>query len=309
MMSNPIISIVVPVFNSETTLLELFSRIDLVMTDLNKSYELILIDDGSKDNSWNKIEELKKQHPKKILAIRFVKNFGQQNALLCGFNFCKGDLILTIDDDLQHPPEEIKKLFIKHEETDADVVYGMPINKQHSMVRNAGSNFVKKTSSYSSKKNVGGSSFRLIKNEIIQEIKNNHNQSFLYLDATINQFTYNIEHVSIEHHVRKSGNSGYSLYNLISLYFNILINYSATPLKLMTYGGLISAFFAFLFGTHFIYKKVMHNVPLGYTSLIVSILFSTGLILFCLGIIGQYLYKLYHLQNKKPTYFIKSILK
>lgn len=308
-MNKPYISIVIPVYNSNATLHELFSRIDNVFSELNKHYQLILIDDGSSDASWSVIESLKKNNPEKILAVKFGKNYGQHNAILCGFNYCVADLIITMDDDLQHPPEEIKKLLLKYDETGADVIYGMPIIKKHSMIRNAGSNFIKKTSEFASKKNVGGSSFRFIKKEIVHEIKSNHNYNFLYLDATINHYTFNIEHVDVEHHIRKSGKSGYSLLKLISLYLNILVNYSATPLKLMTYGGLFSALLAFLFGLRFVYRKLMHDVPLGYTSLIVSVLFSTGLILFCLGIIGQYLYKLYQLQNQKPSFFIKQILK
>ena len=301
------ISIVVPVYNSFRTLHELFNRIDIVFKDLNKTYRLILIDDGSSDNSWSIIEQIKKSNSDKVLAVKFGKNYGQHNAILCGFNYCLGDFIITMDDDLQHPPEEIKKLISKCEETRADVIYGMPINKQHSMIRNIGSGFVKKTSEFTSEKNVGGSSFRFLKKELVNEIRTNHNHNFLYLDATINTLTFNIEHVNVDHHSRKSGISGYTLFKLISLYFNVLVNYSATPLKLMTYGGLFFALLSFLFGLKFIYKKLMHDVPLGYTSLIVSILFSTGLILFCLGIIGQYLYKLYQLQNQKPSFFIKQM--
>lgn len=309
MNNKPDISLVVPVYNSAGILKELFSLIDAVFTELGKSYQLILIDDGSKDSSWAVIEGLKQQFPSRILAVRFAKNYGQHNAVLCGFNYCMGDVVITMDDDLQNPPEEIKKLYAKYEETGADIVYGMPIDKKHSMLRNAGSMFVKKTSEFSSGNRGGGSSFRFIKKEIVNEIRNSHNFNFLYLDATIHHFTFNIEYVDVEHHVRKSGKSGYNLFKLMSLYLNILVNYSATPLKLMTYGGLFFALLSFLFGIRFIYKKLMHNVPLGYTSLIVSILFSTGLILFCLGIIGQYLYKLYQMQNQKPSFLIKNILK
>ncbi|MCD6018328.1 MAG: glycosyltransferase [Bacteroidetes bacterium] len=309
MNKQPDVSLIIPVYNSSSTLAELFLRVDNLFTELNKPYQLVLIDDGSTDNSWNVIEDLKEKNPEKILAVKFSKNYGQHNAILCGFNYCLGKFIITMDDDLQHPPEEIKKFFSKYEATDADVIYGIPIDKKHSMIRNAGSSFVKKTSEYSSKKNTGGSSFRFIKREIVDIIKNGHNYNFLYLDATINQQTFNIEHVAVEHHTRKSGKSGYTMFKLITLYFNILINYSATPLKLMTYGGLFFASVAFFIGLKFIYKKLMHNVPLGYTSLMVTILFSTGLILFCLGIIGQYLYKLYQMQNQKPSFLIKQILK
>lgn len=303
------VSIIIPVFNSSETLFELFTRTDALFKNLNKQFQMVLIDDGSSDDSWEVIEKLKKINPEKILGVKFAKNYGQHNAILCGFNYCSGKYVVTMDDDLQHPPEEIEKFFIKYEETKADVIYGNAIAKQHSKIRNAGSNFVKITSSYSSKKNIGGSSFRFIKREIVDEIKNGHNYNFLYLDATINQHTFNIEHINVQHNPRKSGRSGYTTIKLIYLYLNILINYSATPLKLMTYGGLFFASVAFLMGLKFIYRKLMHNVPLGYTSLMVTILFSTGLILFCLGIIGQYLYKIYQMQNQKPPFLIKRVLK
>jgi glycosyltransferase involved in cell wall biosynthesis len=309
MNKQPDVSLIIPVYNSSGTLAELLSRIDAVFFALNKQYQVVMIDDGSSDDSWDVIEGLKKNNPEKILAVKFAKNYGQHNAILCGFNYCTGGFVITMDDDLQHPPEEIKKFFSKYEETGADVIYGMPVDKKHSMIRNAGSSFVKKTSEHSSKKNTGGSSFRFIKREIVDEIKSGHNYNFLYLDATINQHTFNIEHVDVEHHSRKAGRSGYTLFKLMSLYFNILINYSATPLKLMTYGGLFFALAAFMIGLKFIYRKLMHNVPLGYTSLMVTILFSTGLILFCLGIIGQYLYKIYQMQNRKPSFLVKRILK
>ncbi len=303
------VSIVIPVYNSSQTIAELFTRIDSFFAGNGKKYELILVDDGSMDSSWREIEKLKKENPEKIIAIKFVKNFGQQNALLCGFNYCSGGVVITMDDDLQHPPEEMEKLLSKYNDTDSDIIYGVPKNKQHSVIRNLGSDFVSKTSEYSSTNTTKGSSFRLIKREIIEEIKNKHHYNFLFLDAAINQFTGRIDYIFVEHHARKAGKSGYTLKKLISLYFNILVNYSAAPLRVMTYGGLFASIISFLIGTHFIYKKIIHNVPLGYTSLIVSILFSTGLILFCLGIIGQYLYKLFQLQNQKPPYFIKHILK
>jgi len=305
------ISIVIPVYNSSGTLHELHERIKSACLPLQKKYQIIFIDDGSSDISWEVIEGLKKQNPEEIIAVKLTKNFGQHNALLCGFNYCKGDLIITMDDDLQHPPEEIAKLITKYQETGADVVYGIPINKKHSVVRNVGSNFLSGTSEYA-QKSTGikkGSSFRLIKGEFAHEMKENFYYNFLFLDAIINWNTGNIESVSVEHQVRKEGESGYTTLKLITLYFNILINYSATPLKLMTYGGLLASGVSFLFAIHFVYKKLIHNVPLGYTSLIVSILFSTGLILFCLGIIGQYLYKIYQFQNKKPPYLIKQTLK
>ncbi|MEO6883138.1 MAG: glycosyltransferase family 2 protein [Bacteroidia bacterium] len=308
-MEKSYISVIIPVFNSERNLQELFQRIDAAFSKLENSYQLILIDDGSSDKSWLEIDKLKRENPSKIIGIKLAKNFGQHNAILCGFHFCKGDLVLTMDDDLQHPPEEIEKLIFRQEQTNADVIYGIPINKKHAAWRNVGSNLMKKTSEYSTKKISGGSAFRLINRTITDEIKNNQHTNFLFLDTIINWYTSHIELVDVDHHHRKAGKSGYTFFKLIQMYLNITINYTATPLKLMTYGGLFFSIITFIFGVHFIAKKILHHAPLGYTSIIVSVLFGTSLILFCLGIIGQYLYKLYQLQNKKPPYAIQKVLK
>ncbi|MCX6294654.1 MAG: glycosyltransferase family 2 protein [Bacteroidetes bacterium] len=298
-------SVIVPVFNSEEILGELVLRVHGVFEKNNSSFEIILVDDGSQDESWKKIEELKIQYPKTLKAIKLTKNFGQHNATLCGIGLSIGNQIITIDDDLQFPPEEINKLIQCFEKTNADLVYGVPENKKHSAIRNAGTYYVKATSNQSK----GGSSFRLLKRTICDEIIEKHQNNFLFLDTIVTWYTNNIETVLVEHLPRKSGKSGYSLSKLISLYFNIIINYSAVPLKLMTYGGLFFSIITFLFGIRFIYKKLVHHVPIGYTSIIVTVLFSTSLILLCLGIIGQYLYKLYQMQNKKPPYSIQKLIK
>lgn len=298
-------SVIVPVFNSAEMLAELVLRVSKVFEKNNSTFEIILVDDGSQDESWNKIEELKISYPGILKAIKLTKNFGQHNATLCGISLSLGNQIITIDDDLQFPPEEINKLITCFEKTNADLIYGVPENKKHSVVRNAGTYYVRATSSYSK----GGSSFRMLKKSICDEIIEKHQNNFLFLDTIVTWYTNNIETVSVDHLTRKSGKSGYSITKLISLYFNIIINYSALPLKLMTYGGLFFSIITFLFGLRFIYRKLVHHVPIGYTSLIVTILFSTSLILLCLGIIGQYLYKLYQLQNKKPPYSIQKLIK
>jgi undecaprenyl-phosphate 4-deoxy-4-formamido-L-arabinose transferase len=300
------VSIVIPVYNSEASLKELLPRIEMAMKNI--SHELILVDDGSKDNSWKTIEEYKKNSSHKVIAVKLARNFGQHNAILCALNYCEGELIITMDDDLQHLPEEIVKLIEKSAMTDADVVYGVFDKKQHDMIRNAGSYFIKKTSKHTANTIGEGSSFRLIKRGIINKIKENHQQNFLFIDEIIQWYTANIATVALTHAPRKYGNSTYSYRKLFSMYMNILINYTAIPLKIMTYSGLLFSFITFCFGIRFIFRKLMYNVPLGYTSLIVSILFTSSIMLLCLGIIGQYIYKLYQFQHRKPPYAIQKVI-
>jgi len=304
------ISVVIPVFNSEKTIAELVERLISVFNKINEyTLELILVNDGSADDRWSQIVIQKNNFPEAVKAINLTKNYGQHNSLLCGFSFCSGDFVITMDDDLQHPPEEIEKLIEAQQLNDADIVYGMYKEKHHSFVRNFGSLFIRKTSDYKKQTNGGGSSFRLIRKNLADIIVEKHSQHFLFLDAALNWYNTNIQLVEVKHEPRKAGKTGYTISKLVSIYLNILYYYSTKPLKVIIAGGLISSFVSFLIGVRFIYKKLMFDVPLGYTSIIVAIMFSTSLILFCLGVIGNYLYKLYQLQQNKPSYSIKNVLK
>lgn len=305
MSSTTEISIVIPVYNSAIILNELVERITKAV---KQTHEIILVDDGSKDDSWNKIVKLKESYPR-IKGIQLNKNYGQHNALLCGITSAIGNNIITMDDDLQHPPEEIPKLIGKHQETGAQIIYGIPHNKKHDKIRKAGSYFVRKSSKYfANNPNGEGSSFRLINTEIINHIKLHHNNNYIFIDEIIHWYTSDIALVDVEHHERKSGKSGYTFARLIRLYLSVFINYTANPLKLMIYGGVISSIIFFLIGVRFIFKKVMIGAPLGYTSIIVSILFSTSLIMLCLGIIGKYIFNLHQQQSGKPLYGIRKII-
>jgi polyisoprenyl-phosphate glycosyltransferase len=299
-------SIVVPVYNSEASLEELFDRLTKVMDSTGKSYEFIFVDDGSNDRSWEVLKKLKEKQPGVLTAIRLAKNFGQHSATFCGFNFAKGNFIITIDDDLQCPPEEIPRLIQTMEEADAELVYGISKKKRHSFLRNIGSESFKRSASIlgSSKE---GSSFRLISKNIIQKIIIHH-QNFVFIDEILHWYTEYIALAAVEHHKRKYKSTGYSNKKIWGLFANILFYYTTAPLKLMVYGGLISSAFFFILSVIFVLKKIFLNVPLGYTSLIVAILFSTSLILLSLGVIGEYLSRIYMVQNKKPLYSVKKVL-
>lgn len=309
MEGNSKISVVIPVYNSSATISELVDRLIKTFDSLtNYQYELIFVNDGSSDDSWKLLKEEKNKFPGIIKAINFTKNYGQHNALLCGFSFCSGDFVVTMDDDLQHPPEEIHKLIEAQKSSNADIIYGMPIVKHHSKIRNIGSLFIRKTSNYKKHTQEGGSSFRLIRRNLTDILVEKHSQHFLFLDAALNWYNTNIELVDVKHEPRKYGKTGYTFMRLLNIYLNIMYYYSTKPLKVIIVLGLFSSLVSFALGVRFIYRKLMFDVPLGYTSIIVAIMFSTSLILFCLGVIGNYLYKLYQLQQNKPPYSIKKII-
>lgn len=305
-LNNAHYSVVVPVFNSEASLRELRDRLLPVMKGTGKGFEFIFVDDGSIDGSWEVLRKLKEEDPEITTIIRLAKNFGQHSATFCGFHFAKGEYIITLDDDLQCPPEEIPKLIKRLEETDAELVYGIYRKPKHNVFRNIGSRFFKRFSSILGRPEQG-SSFRIISSGITQKILNYH-QSFVFIDEILHWYTDYIAVVQVEHHPRKYKTSTYSTGKIWGLLTNITIYYTTIPLKLMVYGGLISSVFFFILSLIFIAKKIFLNVPLGYTSLIVAILFSTSLILLSLGVIGEYLSRIYMVQNKKPLYSIKKVI-
>ncbi len=303
----PDYSIVVPVYNSNQSLEPLFRRIDATMKGLNKSFRVIFVDDGSIDSSWEVITGIKRQEPEKVTAVRLARNFGQHNATLCGIARAEGEYIITIDDDLQNPPEEIPKLIKTMQEEDADLVYGIYSKKQHSLMRNVGSAVIRGGSKRLFRTRGQGSSFRLMKSSLAKNLLN-HKVNFIYIDELFNWYTSGIAFALVEHHKRPYQKSTYSPRTLISLLSNLVIYYTAVPLRLMVYGGLISSIVSFIVGLVFIYRKVASDVPLGFTALIVAILFSTSVILLSLGVIGEYLSRIYEVQNRKPPFAIRDIL-
>ncbi len=300
-------SVVVPVFNSSNSLVELCQRIHIALK--NFQHQIVLVDDGSADNSWGVINSIAAENPEKITAIRFMRNYGQHSAILCGFSFCDGDFIITIDDDLQHPPEEINKLIARQEQTNADVVYGIYTNKQHSAMRNAGSFYVRKTAVVAEGNPGYGSSFRLIKRVISDKVIETKASSFYYLDEMLYWYTSSFAQVDVVHDVRKHGESGYTLFKLFSMYSDVVFNYSSFPLRLMTYAGFVFSFLTFSSGMFILVKRLFYRGVFGYAALMIVVLFTASVLMFCMGIIGQYLFKIYQSQHGKPMYSIREIKK
>ena len=219
------ISIVVPVYNSENSLEQFYKVLSKELKKLCFDYEIIMVDDGSHDKSY---ENMKKLHSidSRVKVIQLDGNFGQQNALMCGFHYSTGEYVVTIDDDLQHPPEEIYKLKKKIDEG-YDVVYGIPIIKQHSVYRKMGS---KMTDYLFNKiclkpKDIKISSFRIIRKNIISEIIKD-NTSFVYISAITFKNTSKVSNVGVKHNARKYGKSNYGFYKLIMLFIKLYMYYS-----------------------------------------------------------------------------------
>ena len=300
------ISIIIPVFNAEGCLKLTVEKVCSILTSMNVSFEIVLIDDASADGTWKVIKDIKSTN-KYIKAIRFNKNYGQHNALLCGLNFSNGKYIITIDDDLEQKPEDIELLYNQIRTQKLDLLYGMPNNIKKNIFRKLLTKVYKKISQIENKKAGEGSSFRIFTKELKENLLI-HEGSLFFLDEIALWYTDNIGYEKVVFQKSIKSNSNYSLSSLFTLSLRVLSLSSTMPLKLVRVLGLYMSVLSILLGTYFFIRKFTQNVPMGYTSTMVVILFSTGIITFSLGIIGEYLGNLISLSNKKPSYSIKEQL-
>lgn len=300
-------SVVVPVYNSQSSLHELCEGIIQTLTGTGDDFEIIFVDDDSRDQSWTMLSQIRKKYPRLVTVIKLSRNYGQHNATLCGLSFAKGRFVITIDDDLQTPPGEILKLAEMTRRDGYELVYGIHPKKKHSLLRNAGSRSFKSTARALHHTAGEGSSFRLLTASLVKKVLQ-HQQHFIFLDEILFWYTNDIGFVPVEHLPRKYDRSGYTFGKLFRLVANLVLYYTMMPLKVLVYGGFMISLITFVYGLFFIFKKLVFDVPLGFTSLIVTILFSTSIILFSLGVLGEYLSRIYQLQNHKPPYAIRHVL-
>lgn len=301
-------SVCIPVYNSENILEELSKRLFSVFEKITERYEILLVDDGSIDKSWEVMQKLREKN-KRIKLIQLTKNYGQQNAMMCALSLSRGDLIITMDDDLQHPPEQIYKLIkcLKSNEH-LDGVIGRPLVKKHNFFRRVGSLVVNKINNiiFHKPDNLVMSSFRILKRSIVEEIiKNkNHNPA---IGSLLLSTTLNLKNVPFEHSQRYCGKSGYTLGRALKASFENIINFSTLPLKTISFFGIACSFISFIVALIFILRKLIANKGLqGWTSLLVMNLFFFGVILFSIGIIGEYIIRIIRQVNNQSQYVIRK---
>jgi polyisoprenyl-phosphate glycosyltransferase len=301
-------SVVVPVYNSADTLRALISQTVRVLDGLCTSYEIVLVDDGSADRSWELLRELQAEYPGRLVIIQLMRNFGQHNALMCGLRHVKGRLIVTMDDDLQTPPEEIPKLVQRINEGPFDLVYAQYDSKQHELWRNLGSGLVNLFYRFVFRSHVKVTSFRIMRRELSDKILS-YDLNFTYLDGLLAWNTQRIDGVAVEHHPRASGRSGYSLAKLVILAMNLFTNFSLFPLQVVSVLGIVFALFGFTLGTYYIFRAIFQLIEVpGYASIIVSIFILGGAQLLALGVLGEYLGRLHLNVNRKPQYGIRHVI-
>ena len=296
-------SIIIPIYNSGVGLFDLHKEI-ISAFDFNIDFEIIYVDDFSQDNSWEILTEIKKNDSiHKITIIRLSKNFGQHAATLCGFDYSRGKIILTMDDDLEVLPCEFEKLILEYKKKQPQVVYGEYMQHE-SLGRRFFKFFYKSLARLEGKEKGRGSSFRLIEAELAKKLAENH-RNFVFIDEFLLWYTQNVSFIKVENNPSSLRKSRYKIGRLINTTSNILLYSTGIPLKFVTYVGFILAFVNSIVGTFFIYRHFIDKIDVkGYASLIVSILFSTGIILFSIGIIAQYLRTILKNMNNAPLYYI-----
>lgn len=305
----PMYSVVIPVYRSAEILPTLVARLCDSFDLLRLSYEIIFVDDCSPDDSWEVLLKLRSQMPSRIMAIRLMRNFGQHNALMCGFRHARGEFIMTMDDDLQNPPEEIPKLLEAINQGNFDVVYGVPTHKQHAVGRNLGSRLVNTFFRAVFRTRVTVTSYRVIRRELLDAILS-YNLNFTYIDGLLAWNTQRIGQVNVEHHARNIGNSGYSLSKLITLALNLFTNFSLIPLQIASAIGFIASVGGLFVGAYYLVQALLHNIAVpGYASIIVAVLTLGGLQLLALGVIGEYVGRLHLNVNRRPQYTIREMLR
>ena len=302
-------SIVVPVYNSEHTLEELYARLKNVFENtMQEEFELILVDDSSRDNSYAVMEKLHRQDDR-VKIIQMAKNFGQHPALLCGFSFAKGEFIITMDDDLQHRPEEIPKMAAAiKDRDDVDVIIAKYENRKHNFIRRLGTRISVYATSKMLKKdpNLEITSFRLMRRFIVEAILNT-NTHLPQIGNLLVQSSNRIINVPVHHDARKIGKSNYTFRRLAKdLIYDITSN-SAIPLLLVRDLGIFSFIISIILGLFYLIRYFIYGVSVeGWTTLVLLTLAYNGIILLAIGIILKYLMNILNEAKKMPNYVIRK---
>lgn len=302
------LSVVVPVYRSEAILPRLVDEIrsGVANAGLADSFEVVLVNDASPDNSWAVIKALAREHPF-VRGICLMRNFGQHNATMAGLNHARGEVVVIMDDDLQHPPAAIKDL-VAAIDAGFDVCYTRYIGRKHPLWKKVGSRFNDLLATWilGKPRDLYLSSFKSLRRAIVREVVK-YDGPYAYVDGLILDVTRNITHVPIEHADRAIGEGNYGLKKSISLWLKMITSFSVLPLRLASAAGMVIAGFSLAAIVSIVINKFLYpETSAGWSSLVASILFMGGLQLLCLGVIGEYLGRAYLKLNHKSQYVLRE---
>jgi undecaprenyl-phosphate 4-deoxy-4-formamido-L-arabinose transferase len=300
------ISVVIPVYNSSAMLPQVVQRLSAILPTCADDYEVILVNDGSRDQSWSVIENLSAEW-NWVRGVNLMRNYGQGNALLCGIRAATKDMVVTMDDDGQHPPEEIPKLLAKLT-PEFDVVFGTPQEERHGFLRDLASVMTKRmlqgAMGVDAAKHSGP--FRAFRVELRKAFENFRGQ-FVSIDVLLTWATTRFTWVHVKHASRIAGQSGYTLRKLITHALNLITGFSVLPLQIASYVGMAFAALGALMLLFVIGRFLLQGgVVQGFAFLASAIAIFSGVQLFALGIIGEYLARTYLRVTDRPTYVVRN---
>jgi glycosyltransferase involved in cell wall biosynthesis len=299
------LSVVVPVYRSEGSLEVLVQRLAAELPRHATSYELILVNDGSPDDSWKVVERLAHAH-RFLRGISLTRNFGQHNALLCGIRAARGEVVVTMDDDLQNPPEEIGKLLAKLREG-YDVVYGVRDREAHGLARNLASVMTKlvlqKAMGADTARRI--TAYRAFRTELRTGFAN-YTARFVSIDVLLTWSTSKFTSVEVEHRAREIGASNYTVMKLVTQAVNLVTGFSVLPLQAASVIGFACMALGFSMFTVLVVRYLVYSSPVqGFTFLATTLAFFSGVQLLTLGIIGEYLARMYSRTMGQPSYVVR----
>ncbi len=304
--NRPNASVVIPVYNGEATVPPLTERLERVLPELFDAYEIILVDDCSPDGSWQVLKSLCQSYPDTVRAIHLSRNFGQHNATLCGIREARYEICITMDDDLQHPPEQLP-LLVEEFEKGFDVVYAVPKKLPHSWWRNLGSKLTKiilgKIMGIPIRE-IGA--WRVFRTGLRDSFAD-YRSPDVYIDPLLAWGTKNFSHVYVEEDKREIGTSNYSLKKLINASLLILTGYSTAPLRFANMLGFLFMLFGFVILIYVLAVFFTLGSTPGFPFLASIISIFAGVQLFTLGIIGEYLARVYDRASDRPPYVVREV--
>ena len=302
------ISVVIPVYNEEQGLEELFRQLLPVMEGMNRSYEVVLVDDGSTDAS---LEILRRHAGEKVRVVELTRNYGQHAAVFAGFESSDGGIVVTLDADLQNPPREIPRLVAAMEEGDYEVVGTIRMGRQDTLFRRIASRAVNAMARKITgvKLNDWGCMLRAYRREVVEHMVNSRERS-TFIPALATTFAKRIAEIEVGHNERFAGESKYSLLKLVSLQFDLLTSFSEFPLKLMLYLGFFMAFFGMGFGAFLAVARLYfgaHWAAQGVFTLFAVLFFFMGAQFLAFGLMGEYVGRIYREVKSRPSYTVRRI--
>jgi undecaprenyl-phosphate 4-deoxy-4-formamido-L-arabinose transferase len=307
MPDKPYLSVVIPVYNEEANIRPLFERLYPVMQGMGQPFEIIFTDDGSRDRSLEMLKELSVAH-KEVRVVEFNGNFGQHMAILAAFEISHGEIVITLDADLQNPPEEIPKL-VAEIEKGHDVVGSVRRQRRDTLFRRTASKIVNITVNKMTGMRMSdyGCMLRAYSREVIDNI-NRCRETTTFIPALAQNFASTFSEVPVAHAERVEGDSKYSLYKLVRLNFDLMTGFSVVPLQLFALLGILTSLFAVAFAIFLLVRRfIVGSEVEGVFTLFAILFFFVGITIFGIGIVGEYVGRIYQEVRQRPRYVVRKV--